>query len=332
MVGMTSARSWRDDDTWPKLAEPERKQATGLGRVDDPGIGKTEILAHRDAKHTRGGRRFSLTQCRRAAGAHLACGEVDDPGAGAIPSMLDECPTARQFDVVSVGSDRKKFDWRGHPLNLAARESAGKETLERSAGPSQVARMHTTSLPVLSTPRLTLRPFTAADAIRVQACLSDKAVSDGTLTIPHPYPDGAAAGWIATHAEKWASGRLAVWAIVQNSDDVVAGAISLRITATHRRAEAGYWIAHESWGQGVATEALRSVITFGFDALDLHRIEAHHFSENPASGRVMQKVGMLHEGRVRGAVFRAGAPRDLELYGLLRTDQRNQRSAVTPGD
>ena len=187
---------------------------------------------------------------------------------------------------------------------------------------SQVARVDTKSLSVLSAPLLTLRPFAAADADRVQACLSVKAVSDGTLTIPYPYPGGAAATWIATHAEKWATGRFAVWAIVRNTDALLVGAISLRITATHRRAEAGYWIAREAWGHGIATDALRSVLAFGFDALDLHRIEAHHFSENPASGRVMQKVGMHHEGRVRGAVFRAGVPRDLELYGMLRTDPR----------
>ncbi len=182
--------------------------------------------------------------------------------------------------------------------------------------------MRTPTLPVLDTPRLTLRPFVAADAERVQLLLSDRRISDGTLRIPYPYPDGAAAAWIATHDALWASGKMATWAITQRDGGVLVGALSLHITAAHRRAEAGYWVAPEVWGQGVATEALRAAVAFGFDTLDLYRIEAHHYVENPSSGRVMAKVGMKHEGRLRGPVFREGVPRDLDLLAIVRTDPR----------
>jgi RimJ/RimL family protein N-acetyltransferase len=140
--------------------------------------------------------------------------------------------------------------------------------------------------------------------------------------IPFPYPEGAAAEWIATHAELWETGKLATWAITRTDGDLVVGALSLRMTAAHRRAEAGYWVAPEYWGQGYATEALRAAVDWGFDVHGLHRIDAHHFVENPSSGRVMRKVGMQHEGRLRGVVFRAGVPRDFELYAILRTDPR----------
>ncbi|MEX2182691.1 MAG: GNAT family protein [Gemmatimonadaceae bacterium] len=182
--------------------------------------------------------------------------------------------------------------------------------------------MDSKPLPSLHTPRLTLRAFTPDDAQRVQALLDDPQVAEGTLAIPSPYPEGAASAWIASHAAKWAAGRLAVWAMVANTDGQVVGALSLRVTAAHRRAEAGYWVARVAWGKGYASEALRAAIAFGFDTLGLHRIEAHHFSSNPASGRVMEKVGMRHEGHVREPVFRAGVARDLELYGILRTDPR----------
>lgn len=178
-------------------------------------------------------------------------------------------------------------------------------------------------LETLETPRLRLRPFAATDAARVQELLAVKDIADGTLTIPYPYPEGAAEQWIATHGPKWAEGKLAIWAMADRDSDDVAGAISLRLVMAHRRAEAGYWVARDRWGQGLATEALRAVLAYGFGTLELHRIEAHHFTQNPGSGRVMQKVGMRHEGRVRGAVFRHGVPRDLELYGILREDPRS---------
>jgi ribosomal-protein-alanine N-acetyltransferase len=187
-------------------------------------------------------------------------------------------------------------------------------------------RLHTelfsAPLPTLKTERLVLRAVGRADLERVESLLSDREVAEGTLTIPHPYPAGGSQEWFAAQGPKWADGKMATWAITRGSADEIIGVISLRIVVAHRRAEAGYWVAREAWGGGVATDALRAVIAWGFDTLGLHRIEAHHFTENGASGRVMQKAGMHHEGHVRGAVHRHDVPRDLELYGMLRTDPR----------
>jgi [ribosomal protein S5]-alanine N-acetyltransferase len=176
--------------------------------------------------------------------------------------------------------------------------------------------------PRLTTPRLVLRPFAHADAPAVQELLSDAEIAAGTLRIPHPYPAGAAAEWIAGLASKWAEGRFAAWALADAESDQLRGAISLRLSPAHRRAEVGYWVARAAWGQGYATEAVRAMIAYGFDVLHLHRVEGHCYTENPASARVMQRAGMRHEGRVRGAVFRDGVPRDLELYGIIETDPR----------
>jgi ribosomal-protein-alanine N-acetyltransferase len=178
----------------------------------------------------------------------------------------------------------------------------------------------TATLPILRSSRLVLRPFEAADAPRVQLLLADNEVAKQTLTIPHPYPEGAAAEWIAKHEEWLAAGKQAIWAITR--DGQVMGAMGLRVVAAHLRAEVGYWVAREVWGQGIASEALRAVIAHGFNAMGLHRIEAHHYPENPASGRVMEKAGMMREGHLRGVVFRDGVPRDNVVYGILRGDPR----------
>ncbi len=68
------------------------------------------------------------------------------------------------------------------------------------------------------------------------------------------------------------------------------------------------------------TEALQAVLAECFGTLRLHRVEAMHESDNPSSGRVMEKCGMTHEGHLRGKVFNKGAFRDVEIWGIVRED------------
>lgn len=173
--------------------------------------------------------------------------------------------------------------------------------------------------PTLTTPRLLLRPFTLTDAPAVQRLAGDAAVAEMTLNIPHPYPDGAAESWIASHPVAWAEGTTATFAIVTATDGV-CGAVGLHITRAHDRGELGYWIGRPFWGQGLATDAVRAVLTFAFDTLGLHRVQASHLPRNPASGRVMQKVGMQREGLHRGRYRKGDVFEDVIEYAILRTD------------
>ncbi|MDP8911101.1 MAG: GNAT family N-acetyltransferase [Actinomycetota bacterium] len=172
--------------------------------------------------------------------------------------------------------------------------------------------------PRLTTQRLVLRPFTQDDAPAVQRLASAKEIADGTLSIPHPYPDGAAAAWIAGHAESDAL----QWAIVRRSDDELLGTIALRPEREHLRAEVGYWIGVSYWNQGYATDAVRAVLRHGLEGLALNRIYAHHFTRNPASGRVMQRAGMRHEGTLREHTLKDGEFLDSAVYAMLRDDLR----------
>lgn len=179
------------------------------------------------------------------------------------------------------------------------------------------------SIPTLVGTRVRLRPFEADDAAVVEPLIDDAEVAAGTLTIPHPYPRGSAAPWIAGHATSCRERRMITWAIVAVDDGRLVGALSLRFSAAHRRAEAGYWIARREWGKGFASDALRVAIAFGLDEVGLHRVDAHHFVENPASGAVMRRAGMRSEGVRRDAVFRDGRPRSVEEYAILRSDPRS---------
>jgi RimJ/RimL family protein N-acetyltransferase len=174
--------------------------------------------------------------------------------------------------------------------------------------------------PTLDSLRLLLRPFTPADAGVVQALAGERAIADTTLNIPHPYADGMAEDWIAGHDEQFREGSNAVFAITDREDSQLLGAVSLRIEAALGKAELGYWVGIPYWNRGYATEAAGALLAYGFDQLDLQRIAAQHLARNPASGRVMQKLGMSHEGTLRQATMKWGRFEDLELYSILRSE------------
>ena len=172
--------------------------------------------------------------------------------------------------------------------------------------------------PTLATDRLELRAFSAADAPDVARLCGDREIAAGTLTIPHPYPRSAATEWISRQPERFASGAGANFAAVERETGALVGSVGLVFEEEHKRAELGYWIGMPHWGRGYATEAVRAVIRYGFEERGLNRIYAYHFSNNPASGRVMQKVGMTYEGVRRQHTLKWGEFLDNEGYGILR--------------
>ena len=179
--------------------------------------------------------------------------------------------------------------------------------------------------PTLTTARLTLRPFLADDAFDIERLAGVREIADTTLTIPHPYPHGAAAEWILTHAPAWEKGTAATFAVVENESGRLVGVAALMIKPDHRRAELGYWIALDRWNQGYATESNQRLVDFGFEDLGLHRIEARHFLRNPASGRVMLKLGMKAEGVERDAAVKGDRYESFAVYSILEDEWRAAR-------
>ncbi|HEX9749691.1 MAG TPA: GNAT family N-acetyltransferase [candidate division Zixibacteria bacterium] len=173
--------------------------------------------------------------------------------------------------------------------------------------------------PSLKTDRLVLRGFIPEDAPRVQALAGNRAVAATTALIPHPYPDGEAERWIETHNKEYGEGRSVTFAVTLRGSGELIGACSLTLCGRHKRAEIGFWIGEPYWGFGYATEAARAVIAFGF-ARGLNRIFAEHYHVNPASGRVLQKAGMTHEGTNRQHMIKWGKPMDCEVYGILASE------------
>jgi [ribosomal protein S5]-alanine N-acetyltransferase len=169
--------------------------------------------------------------------------------------------------------------------------------------------------PTLQTLRLILRPFALEDAARVQLLAGDARIAAVTANVPHPYLDGMAEKWIATHQENWERGELAAFAITQKLSGLLIGCIS--IMRCNQEPEIGYWIGVKYWNKGYATEACIAVTEFATLGLTLTRLCARHLSRNPASGRVLVKAGFTHVG-VQALVVGSNASQDrLEMYEMV---------------
>ena len=182
------------------------------------------------------------------------------------------------------------------------------------------------AFPVLSTERLVLRAFTPAD-IPTLVDLAGAWEIARTTTIPHPYSEEIARQWVAMHGEAFEQRRAVTWAITRRDKGDLMGAIELRFLKQHHVAELGYWVGVPYWGQGYTTEAARAVLAYGFGKAGLYRIQAQHFHTNPASGRVMQKIGMTYEGTRRAAVFRWEQYHDMLMYAILKPEYERRRAA-----
>lgn len=177
-------------------------------------------------------------------------------------------------------------------------------------------------IPTLVTPRLILRPFTLDDAPAVKDLVGEWEIAETTGSIPHPYEQGMAENWISTHQGEFDKGDAITLAITLKSGGLLVGAIGIHLSNTHRLAEMGYWVGKPYWNQGYCTEAAREMLRYAFEELGLNRVQAQHMTKNPASGRVMQKIGMQYEGTLRQSLFRWGEFEDAAMYSILRAEHR----------
>jgi ribosomal-protein-alanine N-acetyltransferase len=166
----------------------------------------------------------------------------------------------------------------------------------------------------LTTERLVLRPLHPSDAPTLQTLCGNWNVARMLAVVPHPYPDGLAESWIATHADARADGSAYTFAIER--DGTLIGVIGL--DRRDRGHELGYWIGEPWWGNGYAAEAVRRVIAFAFDDLELDRLSSSHFKDNPASAHVLRKCGFHVTGEGQLDCVARGAPVPSVFMALVK--------------
>ena len=173
------------------------------------------------------------------------------------------------------------------------------------------------SVPVLTTERLTLRELRLSDAADVLIFRGDPTVQQyngpvfQSVAEVHSLIEELHAAFTAQNG--------LTWSVTFQKQDIVVGLFCLHHwDPYHRRAEVGYDLARAHWGQGIGSEALRAIVTFGFENLNLHRIYADTIADNHASVRLLEKLGFHHEGTKRQDSWEEdGTFHDSAMYGLL---------------
>ncbi len=198
-------------------------------------------------------------------------------------------------------------------------------SMSQSQSTAEILLNEPDTRPELRTKRLCLRPFDLADAPAMEALANHRQIAANTLSIDFPYPDGQARKWIAHQPESWLLGKSVVFAICDLESERLMGAIGMEISEANQSAELGYWLGEPFWNCGFCTEAARAVVEFGFEVLALHKIHSQHMLRNPASGRVLEKVGFRREGLLREHIRKWGVFEDVVVYGILNRDYRQSR-------
>jgi ribosomal-protein-alanine N-acetyltransferase len=133
---------------------------------------------------------------------------------------------------------------------------------------------------------------------------------------PHPYTASDAEDWIGMNHVL--VGPPVNFAIELQGEAIGGVGLELLEDVLEQTANVGYWLAEPFWGRGIATAALEFITGYAFETFPLNRLQAGVFDWNPASARVLEKVGYVAEGRLRRAVVKDGRTGDLLLFGRTR--------------
>lgn len=138
-----------------------------------------------------------------------------------------------------------------------------------------------------------------------------------TDSFPHPFT--------LEKAKTFVEGTLSdtptrIFAILYNGE--LAGSIGLHPQTDIKRknAEMGYWLAEQFWGKGIATEAVKLMLDYGFKHFDVHRIFARPFSFNIGSQKVLEKAGFQFESLLKNGFFKSGVFTDELIYSVVREE------------
>lgn len=147
---------------------------------------------------------------------------------------------------------------------------------------------------LIHTRRYLLRPIAEDDAPVFAALCNDEAIARNTARIPRPYTLEDARSFTRHMAKAHANGKEFAFAVCKAGEIVACAGVMQDGDAW----ELGYWVAEAARGSGVATEAAGAVAHYAFDRLNAETVAAGYFIDNPASARVLQKLGFRETGEI----------------------------------
>ena len=167
----------------------------------------------------------------------------------------------------------------------------------------------------LETERLLLRPPEPRDVPAITRWAGDPDVARNLATLPHPYTEDDARGFVARMQESLQRGDGWCFAMVRKDDYQLIGCCGIHLKDGAN--EVGYWLGKPFWNRGYMTEAARRLLAFAFDELKLQSVWAGWFFDNPASGRVLEKLGFKPDGTEQRACRARGY--DVTCYNMRLT-------------
>ena len=174
--------------------------------------------------------------------------------------------------------------------------------------------------PTLSTDRLIMRKILRHDAADMYEYSRLDEVTEFLLWEPHP-DKFHTARYLSYLQSRYRSGDFYDWAVVFKENDKMIGTCGFtRFNHEANSGEVGYVLNPDYWGKGIAPEAVKRVMRFGFYEIGLHRIEAKYMVGNERSCRVMQKLGMTPEGIARDSMFVKGKYVSVGTCAILRDE------------
>ena len=186
----------------------------------------------------------------------------------------------------------------------------------------------------LTTPRLRLRRHRSDDAAELARLIDNWNVVRWLAEVPFPYTQSDARKWIAQTHRNWQLAKDYQFVVTLAEDGSMVGHIGLRIAASAlepsengpppamrgREGELGYWFGEPYWGQGLASEAARATVQFGFHHLRLERIWAASLPENAGSLRVLDKTGLQFAARQMRKFSVRGRNEEVPILALRAVD------------
>jgi RimJ/RimL family protein N-acetyltransferase len=173
---------------------------------------------------------------------------------------------------------------------------------------------------MIRTERLFLRPVRVEDLSEVQDAAGRREVADTMISIRHPFTQADATRYVGSRIAAMEQARGVAFTLRTHASAFVGFAELRDIEREHALAELSFWLAVDCWGRGYMAEALAAILRNAFRDLDLNRVYAHHMVRNPASGRVLSRLGFQVEGRLRQRVRKWGRFEDVVLQALLRSE------------
>lgn len=177
-----------------------------------------------------------------------------------------------------------------------------------------------TSFPVMETERLRLRKIEVQDAENMLTYLQDPDVME-YYGLPPFVSTEQVLDEIAWYNKIFTQQTGIRWGITLKDEDKIIGSLGfLNWVPMHHRVDIGYELNQEYWGKGIASEALQAVLAYGFETMELERVQALIEPANLASIHLVEKHGFLREGLLRNYEFGNGKFDDLLMYAILKED------------